>query len=310
MTKAAHMTDKTMTDPDGERHAPEVDEVTGYETTGHVWDGIRELNRPLPRWWLWTFYATIVWALGYVVLYPAIPLIHGATTGLLGYSTRATVEQSLADAHAAQAGRLEQVATLPLAEIRADADLARFAVTGGRSAFLVNCVPCHGSGAAGSPGYANLNDDDWLWGGTLDDIFRTISYGVRSDHPDTHTSEMPRFGADQLLTRAEITAVTEYVLSLSGLPHNAALAEQGAKVFADNCVSCHGEGGVGNHEFGAPALNDAIWLYAGTREAIFAQVNSPSHGVMPAWAGRLDPAVIKELTLYVFSLGGGEVASN
>ncbi|HEX9568198.1 MAG TPA: cytochrome-c oxidase, cbb3-type subunit III [Rhodospirillales bacterium] len=299
-----------MADLDNERSRVEIDPVTGQPTTGHVWDGIRELNRPLPRWWLWTFYATIAWAAVYVVLYPAFPLITGATGGVLGYSTRAAVEDDIVVARGMQAGRLDQVAALPLEEIRADQELARFAVSGGRSAFLVNCVQCHGSGAAGSPGYANLNDDDWLWGGALDDIHRTIAFGVRSEHPETRYSEMPAFGADALLTRPERVAVTEYVLSLSGADHDAVAAGEGEVVFTDNCASCHGEAGVGDREFGAPALDDAIWLYGGDRAAILEQVNRSRHGVMPAWTGRLDEAVIKQLSLYVHSLGGGEAAAD
>jgi cytochrome c oxidase cbb3-type subunit 3 len=298
-----------MANAENDRSGIEVDPVTGQPTTGHVWDGIRELNRPLPRWWLWTFYATIAWAAVYVVLYPAFPLVRGATGGILGYSTRGEVADAMTVARNAQASRLEQVAALPLEEIRADSELMRFAVQGGRSAFRVNCVQCHGSGAAGSPGYANLNDDDWLWGGTLDEIHQTIAYGVRSEHPDTRSTEMPAFGAD-LLTQPEIGAVAEYVLSLSGADHDAAAARDGETVFADYCAACHGETGAGDREFGAPALNDAIWLYRGDRDAILTQIASPRHGVMPAWIGRLDETVIKQLSLYVHALGGGEAAAD
>ena len=287
----------------------EIDPVTKLPTTGHVWDGIRELNRPLPRWWLWTFYATIVWALVYVVLYPAIPLLNGGSGGVFGYSTRATVEDEIALARQAQAGRLDEIANLPLEEIKANADLDRFAAAGGRSAFLVNCIQCHGTGAAGSKGYANLNDDDWLWGGTLADIYQTIAYGVRSDHPDTRYSEMPAFA--DMLTRPQIVAVANYVLSLAGKDHDAALAAEGAAIYAEpsNCVSCHGEGGVGDPSLGAPKLSDAIWLKAGNLDEIIAQIANPKHGVMPAWSGRLSDTVIKELALYVHSLGGGEAAA-
>ena len=296
---------------DGARPAGvEVDPVTGHETTGHVWDGIRELNRPLPRWWLWTFYATIAWAAVYIVLYPAVPLLRSGTAGLLGYSTRAAVEESIGEARAAQAGRLEKIATLPLEEIRSEADLNRFAVGGGRSAFLVNCIPCHGTGAAGSRGYANLNDDEWLWGGTLADIYQTISFGIRSSHPDTRLSEMPKFGADDILPRDQISAVTEFVLSLSGADHDAALVEAGKTVFVENCAACHGDTGAGNREFGAPALNDALWLYDGEPATVLAQISQPRHGVMPAWSGRLSDTVIKQLALYVHSLGGGEAPAN
>jgi cytochrome c oxidase cbb3-type subunit 3 len=285
----------------------EIDAVTGQPTTGHVWDGIRELNRPLPRWWVWTFYATIAWALVYMVLYPSIPLIRGATGGVLGYSTRASVEDSIAAARGAQAGRLEQLESLALEDIRSDPELMRFAVAGGRSAFLVNCVPCHGSGAAGSEGYPNLNDDVWLWGGTVDDIHQTIAHGVRFDaDPDTRFSEMPAFGADQILDRQQVRQVAEYVLTLSGQPADLALAEPGMQVFADNCATCHGDDGQGDQELGAPSLRDPIWLYGDGRDAIIAQVTSPNHGVMPAWAHRLDDVVTKQLALYVYSLGGGE----
>ncbi len=194
-------------------------------------------------------------------------------------------------------------------EIAKDDELSRFAVAGGHSAFLVNCVQCHGSGAAGSPGYPNLNDDDWLWGGTLDDIHTTITHGVRyTQDPDTRVSEMPAFG-DGILDAHQIQAAANYVLSLSGSDHDAALAEEGKPIFADNCAVCHGDNGQGNRELGAPRLNDAIWLYGNSEKQIASQITKPRHGVMPAWANRLDPTTIKELTLFVHSLGGGEAAT-
>ena len=290
-------------------HGPEVDEVTGYATTGHEWDGIRELNRPLPRWWLWTFYATIVFAIGYVVLYPGIPLIGGGTEGLLGYSTRAEVQNEIDLAQQAQAGLRDQIANLPIEQIRANADLERFAVAGGRSAFLVNCIQCHGTGAAGSKGYPNLNDDDWLWGGTLEEIYHSIAYGIRSDHPEAHLSEMPSF--DGILTRPQMVAVANYVLSLSGRPHDAALAAEGGPIYAEpsNCSGCHGAGGEGDRTIGVPRLNDAIMLRGDTADDIVRQMIAPQHGVMPAWSGRLSDTVVKELALYVYSLGGGAAAT-
>ena len=286
------------------------DPLTGQETTGHEWDGIRELNTPLPRWWLWTFYATIVFALGYIVVYPAVPLINGATRGVLGYSSRASVEEALTAAKEAQSGNLQKVASLSVDDIAKDEELRRFAVAGGRSAFLVNCVQCHGSGAAGSPGYPNLNDDDWLWGGTFDDIQTTISHGVRfTQDADTRVSQMPSFGVDEILTGAEIGQVADFVLELSGQEYDPAGAEAGKTLFADNCAACHGETGAGDRALGAPALSDAIWFYRGDRASIVAQITKPRHGVMPAWAQRLDETTIKQLTLYVHSLGGGEAAT-
>lgn len=285
----------------------ERDEISGTETTGHQWDGIKELNTPLPRWWILTFYATIVWALGYVVLYPAIPLIDRATGGLLGYSSRAELSETMSEARAAQEQYVARIADASLEDIRADQDLFQFAVAGGRSAFSINCAPCHGSGAQGAPGYPNLNDDEWLWGGTPDEIYTTLQHGIRApENDDTRISEMPAFGADELLEPVEIQDVAQYVLSLAGKAHDGDAAGRGETLFADNCASCHGESGEGLKEFGAPALNDAIWLYGENAEAVTAQITRPKHGVMPAWAGRLDETVIKQLTVYVHSLGGGE----
>ncbi len=282
-----------------------VDEVSGVETTGHVWDGIRELNNPLPRWWLWTFYATIVWAIGYMVLYPAIPMISGATKGLLGYSSRQEVAENLAAAKAAQGTFVEQIAATPVDEIESNPELLQFAIAGGAAAFKVNCVQCHGSGAQGSAGYPNLNDDDWLWGGSVDAIYQTIAHGIRYEQDDdTRISEMPAFG--DILEPDQIKQVAAYVESLSGTPSNADLVEPGKVVFAENCAACHGEDAKGGQDFGAPNLADAIWLYDGSEAGIAAQVTNPKHGVMPAWGARLGDATVKELAVFVHSLGGGQ----
>ncbi|MEQ1520502.1 MAG: cytochrome-c oxidase, cbb3-type subunit III [Aestuariivirga sp.] len=286
----------------------EKDEISGIETTGHEWDGIRELNNPLPRWWLWTFYACIAFALGYGIAYPAWPLVSGATPGLLGYSSRGELVKEVDAARTAQSAQLEKVKSLPLEDIRKDADLLQFAVAGGRAAFRVNCIQCHGSGAAGGKGYPNLNDDDWLWGGTLDHIHTTLQHGVRfTADPDTRQSPMPAFGADEILTPEQINDVSEYVLKLSGQAFDAGAAARGTTVFAENCVACHGDAGEGKQEFGGPRLTDAIALYASDKAGIVAQVNKPRQGVMPAWNTRLDEVTIKQLAVYVHSLGGGEM---
>ena len=285
----------------------EIDEISGTETTGHEWDGIKELDTPLPRWWLWTFYATIVWSVAYVIAYPAIPLATEATRGLLGYSSRAAVDAELADIQAERAAVTEKIAATSLEEIRNDEALFQFATAGGESTFKVYCSQCHGSGAAGSPGYPNLNDDAWIWGGTLEDIETTLIHGIRYEgDDDTRISEMPAFGADDLLDREQITDAAEFVLSISGQEHDVAAAERGADVYAENCASCHGEAGEGLPELGAPRLNDPIWLYGGSRDEIIAQINRPRHGVMPAWGQRLDAGTIKQLAIYVHSLGGGQ----
>ena len=284
----------------------ERDAVTGRETTGHEWDGIKELNTPLPKWWVYVFIATIVWSFGYWVVYPAWPGITGYTKGLLGYSTRGSFDETMQAATEGRRQWTDRLAAASVQEIAADPDLLAYSVAGGRTLFAENCAPCHGTGGQGAPGYPNLADDSWMWGGDLAAIERTIRYGVRSGHAEARVSEMPRFGADGLLQRAQISDVADYVLSLSGGAADAAAVERGRTVFAENCLACHGEGGVGNRELGAPALDDAIWLYGGDKAAVEQQVTKPRHGVMPTWSGRLDEVSIKLLSVYVHSLGGGE----
>ncbi|EKF59744.1 cytochrome-c oxidase subunit FixP [Agrobacterium albertimagni AOL15] len=282
-----------------------IDEISGVETTGHEWDGIRELNNPMPRWWVYTFYATIVWAIGYTIMYPAWPLLTDNTKGLLGYSSRAEVAAELTAAKSSQAVYLDRIATLPLEEIVADKELTQFAVAGGAAAFKVNCSPCHGSGAAGGAGYPNLNDDDWLWGGDLEAIHTTIAHGIRFDQdPDTRVSEMPAYA--DILDGDQIKQVAAYVVSLTGTPLNASMVEPGQQIFAENCASCHGEDAKGGRDFGAPNLADAIWLKVDGEAQIAAQIRQPRHGAMPGWAQRLGDTTVKQLTVYVHQLGGGE----
>ena len=284
----------------------ETDAVTGVDTTGHEWDGIKELNTPLPRWWLWTFYACCIWAFGYWLVMPAWPLVSDFTRGYFGYSSRASLTEQIAEAQARQSGYLERIAAADVEGIQQDPELLGFAMAGGRSAFAVNCSQCHGQGAAGSAGYPNLNDDDWIWGGSLDAIHQTVVYGIRSDHEDTRVNDMPAFLRDEILTRDEISDTAEYVLSLSGERPDQAAVERGAAIFTDNCVACHQEGGVGNQDLGAPNLSDGIWLYGADKASVVASINTGRGGVMPAWNQRLDEATIKQLAVYVHSLGGGE----
>ncbi|MBP1843268.1 cytochrome c oxidase cbb3-type subunit 3 [Rhizobium petrolearium] len=282
-----------------------IDDLSGVETTGHEWDGIRELNNPLPRWWLWTFYGTILWALVYTVLYPAWPMLTDATKGVLGYSSRAELAADVGAAKAAQGVVLEKISSSSLEDILADPQLSQFATAGGAAAFRVNCTPCHGTGAAGGQGYPNLNDDEWLWGGDVNAIYQTISHGIRDTvDPETRISEMPVFA--DMLQPEEIRQVAAYIISLTSAPQDPSLIDAGKQVFADNCVSCHGENAEGNRELGAPNLADAIWLKASTEAEIAAQVRSPKHGVMPAWTGRLGDTAVKQLAVYIHSLGGGE----
>ncbi|MEF2553543.1 cytochrome-c oxidase, cbb3-type subunit III [Aurantimonas sp. A2-1-M11] len=285
----------------------DVDDVSGIETTGHSWDGIKELNNPLPRWWLWTFYATIAFAAVYTVLYPAWPLVNSATTGLLGWSSRADLRIEMSELDLSNADRIAAIRTSDIATIAADPELRPFAIAAGEASYKVNCVQCHGSGAAGGPGYPNLNDDAWIWGGSLEEIALTLQHGVRyAPDENTRVAEMPAFGRDGLLDRSQIADVSQYVLSLTERDDNPDAAARGADIYAQNCAFCHGESGEGMKEVGAPALNDAIWLYGRDAAAIAAQVNRPRHGVMPAWGERLGDTAIKELAVYVHSLGGGE----
>jgi cytochrome c oxidase cbb3-type subunit 3 len=286
----------------------ETDALTGMATTGHAWDGIRELNNPLPRWWLWVFYATVVWSVGYWIVYPSWPLVTSYTQGVFNWSSREAVVSEL-DALKVQRGPMvSRLAEASLPVIVADPQLLEFARAQGRPAFGENCAPCHGAGGGGGKGYPNLNDNDWIWGGKLDEIAETIRHGVRSGDPKTRQGPpMPDFGRDGRLKRAEIETVADYVRSLSGLPTDpkADLAA-GKAVFAQNCVVCHGEAGKGNRALGVPDLTDAIWLYGSDKATIFEGVWNGRGGVMPAWAGRLDDATIKALTVYVHTLGGGE----
>ena len=281
-----------------------IDEATNTETVGHEWDGIEELNTPLPRWWLWTFYLTIIFAIVYVVLYPAWPMVEKATDGVLGWSSRGELAEEMRLADQAQVGFREQLARVPIERLPDDSELMARAVAGGRAAFQVNCSQCHGSGGAGDQklGYPNLNDDAWLWGGDLKAIEYTIVHGVRwAEDDETRQSVMPPF--EGAFDEAQLGAVVDHVLSLSGKAQpNAA----GAQIFADNCAACHGPQGKGGREFGAPNLSDAIWLRGGDRADLRRQILGPRMGVMPAWGERLDPVTIKMLAAYVHSLGGGE----
>jgi len=279
----------------------EKDRITGQDTTGHEWDGIKELNTPLPKWWLYTFYASIIYAVVYWVLYPSWPYVTGYFGGVIGGNQRIALDERMDEARAAQAQYRERIASSSTEDILADPELVSFAIAGGAAVFADNCAPCHGLGGAGQGPYPALGDDAWIWGGTLDDIEYTINYGVRNDHDDARFNEMPAFG--QIFERADIDAVTQYVLSLS-IPDTRQVNDQGRALFEENCTACHGEQGEGMTELGAPSLSDQIWLYDDTPKAIAAQISKPQHGVMPPWIDRLDEETIKSLTVYIHTLGG------
>ncbi len=285
----------------------DIDHVSGRATTGHEWDGIKELNTPLPRWWVLTFYATILWAVGYWVVYPAWPLVSGYTAGVLHYTNRAAVTKDLAELEAIRGDKMKLLAGASLADIEKDPNLLSLARARGKTVFADNCAPCHGTGASGAKGYPNLNDDDWLWGGTLEQVSQTIQFGARSGNPKAHEGQMLAFGRDGVLKPEQIVTVANYVRSLSGLPTEPGFdAAAGKKIFAENCAACHGNEGKGNQDVGAPNLTDQIWLYGSDEATIVETITNGRAGVMPAWIGRLDPVTIKVLTVYVHSLGGGK----
>ena len=291
------------------------DEDKDVGTTGHSWDGIEELNNPLPRWWVWVFYLTIVWGVGYTIAYPAWPLVKGATEGVLGYSTRSEVAEDIARMDAANADLLTALAAVDLSTITDDAELNSFAVNAGASIFAANCSQCHGRGAAGvqAAGYPNLLDDDWLWGGDIESIAYTVAHGIRNEQSfDSRWSQMPAFGTDGILLEDEIDQVVQYVLSISNQEHDAALATAGEEVYLNNCASCHGDNGAGDVTLGAPTLTDAIWLYGGDEERLYETIYFSRFGVMPAWseeyraAGGLSQAEVNAVSAYVHQLGGGQ----
>ncbi|QJB70494.1 cytochrome-c oxidase, cbb3-type subunit III [Parasphingorhabdus halotolerans] len=284
-----------------------IDEATGTETVGHEWDGIEELDTPMPRWWLWTLYATIIWAIGYVIMYPAIPMLNSATEGVLGWTSRGEYAKEVSGREAELAPIRQAIISTDIRKLNGTPELMQQAIEGGRSAFKVHCVQCHGSGAAGSKGYPNLNDDDWLWGGDLEAIEYTLVHGIRQpDHSDTRFSQMPAFGRDGILQSNEIQDVVSHVRTLSGDEKPSAASQRGALVYAANCVICHGANGKGDRLQGAPNLTDKIALYGRDRATLTETITNSRYGVMPRWNNRLDPVTIRMLAAYVHSLGGGE----
>lgn len=287
-----------------ENKPKEIDKISGVETTGHEWDGLKELNNPAPRWWLWILYVTIIWSVGYWVVYPSWPTLSGNTAGTAGWTQYKKLANEQGDVMQRQAAYLARFKGASFDQIKNDPELSAFAIAGGKAAFKDNCATCHGSGAAGAKGFPNLNDDDWLWGGTIEDIYQTIQYGIRSGHENARVTMMPAFGKDGLLQPQDIKTVAQYVIGLNKGTSNE--SHPGYKIFQDNCSACHGVKGEGNRSMGAPRLNDAIWLYGGDEATVYQTIFNARAGVMPYWKGRLDDNTIRQLTVYVHSLGGGE----
>jgi cytochrome c oxidase cbb3-type subunit III len=283
----------------------EKDALSGRETTGHEWDGLKELNNPLPKWWVYVLFATIAWAIVWFLLFP-IPVITGNTAGLLHYAARADVAAAVKALADKRAVYMDKIAATPIADVKKDPQLLAMATTAGRITFANNCAPCHGAGGEGRVGYPNLADDVWIWGGKLGDIETTITHGVRSGDPDARTSAMPRFGADGLLKPEQIQQVADYVMTLYGHGETGKDVAAGNALFAKNCVACHGENGEGNRDAGGPPLKSQVHLYGDTRAVVVSQITNPRQGVMPNWSPRLDKATIRSVAIYVHDLGGGE----
>jgi cytochrome c oxidase cbb3-type subunit 3 len=297
------------------RNLPENSDKNNHEnsedkneikTTDHEWDGIREYNIGAPRWWLIVWMICVIWGVGYWFFYPAIPTAQGSNKGLLNWSKYSELEESQQEINAKKSFHLEKISRLSFQEIQQDQQLMEFALNGGKSAFRENCSACHGQGAQGGKGYPNLNDDDWLWGGKIEDIYQTLLYGIRSGHDKARFNQMPSFGLDKVLNKDEINATIEYVLSLSNKTQTASNdLNLGETIFKANCVACHGNDAKGNQKLGAPNLTDVIWLYGNNKEDLYQTIYFARAGVMPFWQNRLDDNTIKQLTLYVHSLGGG-----
>ncbi|WP_039019063.1 cytochrome-c oxidase, cbb3-type subunit III [Halocynthiibacter namhaensis] len=286
--------------------AKKPNEKPDYGTTGHSWDGIEELNTPMPRWWLWTLYLCIIWGIGYVIAYPAWPMINGATPGLLGYSTRGEVAAEIARFDEANAPMEELLVATPLNEVEQLPELNGFAKNAGQAVYNTWCVQCHQSGGAGAQGYPVLVDNDWLWGGSIDEIYTTVNHGIRTeDDADARYSQMPAFG--EFMSEEEIASLVSHVQIIAGQDGNAELAEAGAALFYDNCASCHGDEGKGDRFQGAPDLTDRIWLFGGDTAALTETITNARFGVMPSWSARgMSEADIRAVSLYVHQLGGGE----
>ena len=262
--------------------------MAGDNTTGHVWDGdLRELNNPLPRWWMGLFVITVVFSALYLVLYPGL----GSFGGKLGWSSTGQWEAEQAKAQATMAPLYAKFTGQPAEALAKDPQ----AMAIGERLFINNCAACHGSDAKGSKGFPNLTDGDWLYGGSHDKIKETIAAGRQGAMPPM---------AAAVGTAEDVKNVANYVLSLSGSAHNALAAQLGKEKFGA-CAACHGADGKGNQALGAPNLTDKIWLHGGGEQAVVAMINNGKTNVMPAQASRLTPEQIHVLGAYVWNLSQG-----
>ncbi len=285
----------------------EVDPVSGRVTTGHEWNGIKELDTPVPRGVLIFLIVTHIFAVIWWFVMPTWPLGTTYTKGLLNTNQHKIVEERLVQANAARASWVDAIETASFDEIRADPKLMGIVRSTGHQLFGDNCAACHGRDGKGGHGYPDLTDDDWIWGGDPEMIAETMRIGINSPHPESRASQMPAFGRDQMLDRRQVVDVAAYVHSLSNPSESTSATigsiEAGKEVFLANCAACHGEDAKGNRDLGAPNLADGYWIYGGDLQAIITTIHSGRQGHMPTWDERLSPAEIKILALYVHSLG-------
>lgn len=285
----------------------ERDAVTGRETTGHEWNGIKELDTPIPRGVLMFLIVTHIWAITWWFFVPAWPLGTTYTRGLLGVDQRTTVEARVVDGQQQRSAWAARLESEPYDAIMADEALMQTVRLTGRQLFGDNCAACHGRDGKGGANYPDLTDDDWLWGGGPELIEQTMRVGINTAHPDTRIAQMPAFGRDEMLDREQVRNVAAYVYSLTNpdysTPENLDRINAGREVFVATCAACHGENAEGNREVGAPNLTDARWLYGGNLDTIIASVHGGRQGHMPTWDERLTTAEIRTLALYVHDLG-------
>ncbi|MGV6816850.1 MAG: cytochrome-c oxidase, cbb3-type subunit III [Thiotrichales bacterium] len=262
-------------------------EAAEGDVTGHSWDGLEELNNPLPRWWLWLFYITIIFAFGYLALYPGL----GAFKGFLNWTSGNQWDAEMASAEAEYGPVFAKFSSLPIPALASDKEATDI----GRRLFLNHCAQCHGSGADGNPGYPALNDSDWLWGGSPEKIKETILNGRNGIMPSFAAAVGGEEGA---------TAVANYVATLSGREKgvDTALVEEGKTKFGMVCAGCHMPDGTGNQALGAPNLTDKIWLHGSSISSIKKMVMEGKHGVMPAFKDFLGEDKSHLLAAYIYSL--------
>ncbi|WEX10818.1 cytochrome-c oxidase, cbb3-type subunit III [Chelativorans sp. AA-79] len=282
----------------------ERDPVTGKPTTGHEWNGIKELDNRVPRAVIFFLVATTLFSTVYWVLMPSWPLGVTYTKGLLGIDQRQTVEKVVQEAAAQRAAWTDEIARLGFAEITERPELMRIVRESGRTLFGDNCAACHGTDAKGNPGFPSLADDAWLWGGDPEIVAETLRIGINSTHPETRFAQMPAFGRDGILDRAAISSIVSFIRNnAEGIddlgPLDAKGIEEGTQLFADNCAACHGAEGRGDPAMGVPDLMDDSWVTGSDRTTLIRIISQGRQGHMPHWENRLTETDRKILALYV-----------